>query len=181
MFSKLLSVLFLSALFCTPSFATYTPTPTCVKIGTYQFQDCDNLIVLYAQVTSNSMWSTFVKNDGTSYTPSGGNAFRVYAVRGETTSSAIGGGYFWYSDTNLGSDSATAPTNRVYFWNAVTGTAYTALGNFSLTWSPTEGSPPANGERAWGKSGPLMPNGKYMSFQSNAAQYNRMWMYGYEE
>lgn len=142
-----------------------------ITVGGRVFTDLANLITLTV-ICSNGKYSTFREYDGTPYTPSGSNDFRVLAGRvifGSAASAATTSNIV-YGTNDVGVDSAVAPAG-------VQKAGGTDAGSVPLNSTPT-----FLAEIDFG-SGFLVPNGNYPAILRNDATsgVNGYQIYGYEE
>lgn len=119
-------IAFLTLLFSITSSAAYAPLAPSLTVGGRVFTDLTNLIVLQCYVSSNN-GCTFRKTNGSSgYQVTAGKTLTIWAYRLETANTAsISDGIPFYSDTDLGWSSPTAPTNPFYIAGGVAATIWT--------------------------------------------------------
>lgn len=120
----ILSVLFLALI---PFTASAAPTAVAgtvpnLTVGGRTFTDLSNLIVLYA-ANQGSTYSTFRKrNSAVGYSVTAGKTLTIYAVRLISFFPTAAGSAIFQSDTDVGFNSASAPTNLVYFGGSAVST-----------------------------------------------------------
>ncbi len=94
---------------------TVLPTLT---IGERVFTDLTNLKILKTYITTSARYSTYKNPDGTAYSVPANKTLKVKALAVRTSGPAIAiDAKLLYGDTDVGFNSAAAPTNPIYTLN----------------------------------------------------------------
>jgi len=133
----------LIAIFCLVSGLAFGSSPVgtlgtipTLDIGGRIFTDLTNLIVLQAQNTTTSHWGTFRKPNSTSgYQVTSGKTLHILGAQSSiiVDGGAGGNATVLYGDTDVGIDSASAPTNPIYPYGTV---AVSISGSIPLNLAP---------------------------------------------
>jgi hypothetical protein len=146
-----------------------------LTVGGRVLTDLTNLITLYAPITTSGHYTTARQAAASAgYTPSGSKAFKVAAMvpvpNGGASSTNFG---ILYGNTDVGFDSASAPTSPIY-----PGGFSTAVQRWGQASSASSGSYVNN--FVIPSVDFVVPNGKYLAVVADNSSCNAM-VYGYEQ
>jgi len=103
-----------------------------LTVGGRTFTDLTNLIILYGLVSTAGRHTTLrLPNASSGYQVTSGKTFKIEAIFASTSSASAGPVMPFYGDTDVGLDSASAPTNPVYIGGNNNPQAIALAGNTS--------------------------------------------------
>lgn len=163
-----------------------------LQIAGVAFNDLENLIMLVAVTTAASKFTTFRNGFGTAgYVVPAGKTFRALACRVKVSSTQGTGNHaavFGYGDTDIGQDSAAAPTTPKYPFNVLVAGAHLSALTASIPGAGSATASASKGDEPCWQAAPMLlnfPTGKYPFVNTDAgaswATNSVFQIFGYEK